>query len=236
MRDNDAFADDKNNNKICASLQCSSPSKESFNAGIPLDGTKCGESRMCYQEKCVKNLQLGSNDDIASWSKWKETKCKSNCVHKNANGVRTKKRICRTEDGTENDKCEGDAEMIEFCDTKKCPKIIEPNQFASEQCENYRASSTKLKLMFSSEGKQLDFNDQFPNRGCFISCKMVSSGFFSPVENLGISSPFFPDGTPCNEKKKQFCLSGKCISAASEKSERSATEGGTELKDIIHKW
>ena len=238
IRDNEAKTDHKENDlhTICTQLYCRSPSKKGwFRAGPALEGTRCGSSpeKVCIEGKCqAKPSNIPSTSDAKpKWSSWSRFgKCISGCITSSV-GVEKRTRTCIYPDqapAATVGGCYGRGIEVRACGNhQSCSALTSADAYASDQCQIYMDTNTRLGLSLMAEGRQQPHIDSKPEHACTIFCAQVrSSEWFSPqpyfTEADGINL-YFPDGTKCHNDGRQnyYCLKHQCIPADQSRTPRS---------------
>ncbi len=221
---------------ICNSMVCASPYRSGpQSAGPALDGTDCGDGKLCFEGVCQhKNfhpLQSAATAPVRAtsrvgmrpsvdpkWGEWRDSPCSRLSCLRGSSGISISHRRCEVPEHSSGRDCIGASSRVKLCHDAQsnCVTQQEVGDFASAKCAEVLASVRHLSERLSSEGgRMMPFNRRYPRRACQVHCKVVDGGrYFAPVEEAekaGLSATF-PDGTLCHQEggKKFYCMEGIC--------------------------
>lgn len=185
-----------NMDKFCEKLYCKTgPETCRSNSEPPADGSKCGEGKWCYKQKCVTVGQrpAGIPGEWGNWTDW--TSCSRSC----GGGVQIAERDCNNPAPQNNGLyCIGDRKKVKVCSTDSCPSNSIP--FRAEQCSKFDVIPKNGKL---HKWKPFTPSDKKAGNQCVLYCINEKKVFTK-------MSPRAKDGTPCQSGTNHMCISGEC--------------------------
>ncbi|GJQ74293.1 hypothetical protein Trydic_g19190 [Trypoxylus dichotomus] len=157
----------------------------------PADGTKCGENKWCYRNKCV---EAGQRPDAINggWGEWGDwTKCSRTC----GAGVSFQTRECNNPVPKHGGRyCIGDRKKVKLCNTDPCPA----------GSPSYRQAQCTAKNKVPYEGQVHNWTAYFlESRPCDLLCVNEQDIFVK-------MAPRAKDGTRCRKGSRDMCIGGIC--------------------------
>ncbi|XP_065156708.1 A disintegrin and metalloproteinase with thrombospondin motifs 12-like isoform X2 [Atheta coriaria] len=178
--------------KFCDRLLCrTEPGTCMSNGEPPVDGTKCGENKWCYNLKCV---EIGERPQAVNggWGDWgKFSECSRTC----GGGVQISARECNNPRPQHRGRyCLGERKKTKICNTQLCPEGSTP--FRAVQCASYNDKPFQEKLYHWKPYLKEDDT-------CSLYCINDDNTYVK-------LAPRVTDGTPCKAGTKNMCISGTC--------------------------
>ncbi|KAI4459047.1 adamts a disintegrin and metalloprotease with thrombospondin motifs protease [Holotrichia oblita] len=157
----------------------------------PADGTKCGENKWCYRNKCVGSGQRPDaiNGGWGDWGEW------SSCSRSCGAGVSFQTRECNNPIPKHGGRyCIGERKKVKLCNTDHCP--AGSPSFRQAQC------SAKNKVLH--DGQYYNWMAYFfESRPCDLLCVNDRNIFVK-------MAPRAKDGTRCRKGSRDMCIGGIC--------------------------
>lgn len=216
LRDHDAFTFvNGHRSSVCDNLHCRTPNRAGFFfAGPALQGTECGHEKWCEGGACVDRKLITSTTtkkpNIPSWSPWRTTACKSECL-KQSKGVQTTSRKC----SGRIDDCVGDSLIVSLCDDQKlCTLRKSVMDYGTKKCQEFSRRIPNIDS--TGYGVQASYDSLRLWMPCAIFCKRKNSGsYYTPrveLNDIGVD-PYYPDGTLCHREGKEnfYCIQHHCL-------------------------
>ncbi|XP_061450757.1 A disintegrin and metalloproteinase with thrombospondin motifs 7 isoform X2 [Rhineura floridana] len=179
---------------ICNTLWCSVGNTCHSKLDAAVDGTKCDESKWCFNGECV---HMGYRPESisgvwAAWSSWGA--CSRTC----GAGVQNAERQCNSPTPKYGGKyCLGERKRFRICNTKSCP--TDRPSYRHIQCSRFDTKPYKGTLYKWTP---------VPNNinPCELHCRPENEYFAEKLRDAVI------DGTPCYEAKssRDVCINGIC--------------------------
>ncbi|XP_076257637.1 A disintegrin and metalloproteinase with thrombospondin motifs 7-like [Rhynchophorus ferrugineus] len=158
----------------------------------PVDGTKCGENKWCYKQKCVP---MGSRPEAINggWSDWNEwSACSRTC----GGGIAFQERTCDNPSPANRGKyCTGDRKRMKLCNVQLCPENSTP--YREFQCEQQNLKPSPLDQQHHKWSATYNFDVP-----CSLICFTKDLGLYD-FESV-------KDGTLCKPGTRDVCISGVC--------------------------
>lgn len=200
---------------ICQNLPCRSPHRTGyFFAGPALQGTVCGDNKVCFGGECVEDVDEETPPGIDGWTEWSVDECSSGCLLR-SKGFQKRHRSCLNSAGD----CEGLSIDLALCgDREICAgnRYSTAGDHATNKCRGF--SEIISELDGSAMGMQAPYEEQRLWVSCAIFCRRGDSSiYFSPrseLNDLGSThDAYFPDGTHCHNDGAQdyYCLHHHCL-------------------------
>ncbi|KAF7267253.1 hypothetical protein GWI33_019506 [Rhynchophorus ferrugineus] len=180
--------------EFCSNFLCKMRDKNCMGANEgPADGTKCGENKWCFRQKCI---EMGGRPEAVNggWGEWQSwSECSRTC----GGGLATQERFCDNPEPANRGRfCVGDRKRRKICNSEPCPEHTP--SFRQTQCtekdkEPYNGMHLKWTAVW-------DFS---------MVCSLVCS---NPEAGRVIQESVAKDGTLCNPGSKDICIQGVCTS------------------------
>jgi len=223
MFTNDAHMDHTQSDmhKICYSMKCRSPGRRGYyRAGPALEGTPCGQEKICHQGECVKNTISPGVSNAASWSEWSSSGvCESGCIPR-SKGFIKKTRTCNKKSPvTINSICPGSTTEVTLCDSPSCSGYTTSKDYAKSMCQKFIKADSRLSSKIQAHGYQPTHVTDRVDIACTVHCKKPSGGWYAPILELSDRQDvdvYFPDGTFCHSEggTDYYCRKHQCLSSA----------------------
>ncbi|XP_029430634.1 LOW QUALITY PROTEIN: A disintegrin and metalloproteinase with thrombospondin motifs 7 [Rhinatrema bivittatum] len=179
---------------VCNTLWCSVGTTCHSKLDAAVDGTKCGESKWCFNGDCVPvSFRPGPvHGGWSAWSSWH--KCSRTC----GAGVQNAERLCTNPTPEYGGKyCLGERQRYRLCNTQPCAS--EQPSFRQLQCSRFDALPYKGKVLVWIP---------VPNaiNPCELHCRPEEDYFAEKMLDAVL------DGTPCYEgsASRDVCINGIC--------------------------
>ncbi|KAK4321283.1 hypothetical protein Pmani_007920 [Petrolisthes manimaculis] len=202
---------------VCESVKCQSPNRIGFfKAGPALDGTFCGNNKVCVAGQCQQWPGVGPSPPVVEggWSPWEQTPCISGCLE-NGTGVQVSRRTCtHPKPLNSNLRCPGSSFNLTFCDDSQLCEMgrMSVLTYANEKCNEFSSVVKDLTPV----GSQAPHNPERQWQACAVFCKRTSGTWYSPRTDLSYLphyDTYFPDGTPCHHHAglQYYCQRRQCL-------------------------
>uniref|UniRef100_A0A0N5BJ20 Peptidase M12B domain-containing protein n=1 Tax=Strongyloides papillosus TaxID=174720 RepID=A0A0N5BJ20_STREA len=190
---------------ICQMIWCTDDNEKFRTSHPALEGTYCGEGKICFGGKCVETkMDLKKID--GGWGDWLENpycgQIESNkCEKCQIDGqliFKKEYRYCENPFPNNGGKlCVGDDIRGKVCNERLCSSDISIQQYIDNVCKIKSKLPKNIILKMTEKG--LHFEKDL----CKVWCFIKESTSIKTVEDM-------PNGTPCG--KDSFCLNGECKS------------------------
>uniref|UniRef100_A0A669EIK9 Peptidase M12B domain-containing protein n=1 Tax=Oreochromis niloticus TaxID=8128 RepID=A0A669EIK9_ORENI len=177
----------------CKQLWCSHPDNPFFcktKKGPPIDGTMCGEGKMC-----IWLTRLMRPD--GNWGAWSEFgQCSRTC----GGGVQFRTRSCNNPTPHNGGrKCVGEDSQFQMCNTNECEDIYsDPRE---EQCHAWALHSE----IYTNKHHWLPYEHPDPSKRCYLHCQSKETRTAVFTETVVL------DGTRCSYKDPHsVCVGAEC--------------------------
>eukprot|EP00079_Xenopus_tropicalis_P032548 XP_017946319.1 PREDICTED: A disintegrin and metalloproteinase with thrombospondin motifs 12 [Xenopus tropicalis] len=189
---NATFCEEVDN--VCQTLWCSVKNSCRSKLDSAADGTRCGESKWCFNGKCINvgTTPQTINGGWGAWTPW------SHCSRTCGAGAENAERKCNNPQPKFGGKyCTGERKRYRICNIQPCPKDYP--SFREMQCTEFNTVPYKNELYQWIP----IYNTENP---CELHCRSSSGNFANKFLDAVI------DGTPCFERNKSrdVCINGIC--------------------------
>lgn len=205
---------------VCGKLECASPTRIGlFNAGHALEGTYCGGTSWCHENRCVpfpKSLPVVAG----GWTEWDMVvDCSQPCLENSVALIHMKRSCTMPARKNTLEGCEGDGVTLRPCDinaNKKAPKCERKKsnqEYINEKCAIFSHMRPELK----PTGTQVPYSEDQSWRACAIHCGYHNGAFIAAkffLNDETNETGVLPDGARCHFDEETgaayYCQQGLC--------------------------